>query len=425
MHKKIRVLVFPCGSENAVEIHNALRYSVHVEIFGASSVEDHGAYVFKNYTGSLPKIQEKEFDGRFSQLINSLKIDVVFATHDTVHEYLSKQANEMGFHLVNGDPETAFIARRKSLTYQKFSEFPWAPTVFEDIDEISEWPIIAKPDRGQGGQGVSLVRSAVEARHAQAGLSDVVWMEHLPGRELTVDCFTDKNKTLVWVGPRTRERVKAGISMRSEFVDLDPAIKEIAVDINSLLNFRGPWFFQVKQDKSLQWKLLEISCRVAGTMVAHRAKGINLPLMSIQDFLGRGVIALPNKKIRLIERRIATRAEIETDYENVYIDLDETLIIDGKAVPLVISFVYQSIVDGKKVKLISRHEGDILEALSVAKISPEIFDEIIQITDGACKSQYVAENSIFIDNHFPERLDVARNKGVAVFDLDALEFFIR
>lgn len=425
MHKKIRVLVFPCGSENAVEIHNALRYSVHVEIFGASSIEDHGVYVFKKYTGSLPKIQEKEFDEIFSELIKSLGIDVVFATHDTVHEYLSTRACTMGFYLVNGDPETAFIARRKSATYQKFAEFPWAPAVFENIGEIPEWPAIAKPDCGQGGQGVSLVRSAVEACHATAELSDIVWMEYLPGRELTVDCFTDKNNKLVWVGPRTRERVKAGISMRSEFIDSDPSITEIASEINNRLNFRGPWFFQIKQDKSFQWKLLEISCRVAGTMVAHRAKGVNLPLMSVQDFLGRSLIALPNKKIRLIERRIATRAEIEIDYENVYIDLDETLIIEGKAVPLVISFVYQSIADGKKVKLISRHEGDILEALSAARISSEIFDEIIHITDGACKSQYVAENSIFIDNHFPERLDVARNKGVPVFDLDALEFFIR
>lgn len=425
MHKKIRVLVFPCGSENAVEIHNALRYSVHVEIFGASSVDDHGAYVFQNYTGSLPKIQDREFDEHFSILINSLGIDVVFATHDTVHEYLSVRAHVMGFHLVNGDPVTAYIARRKSLTYQKFSEFPWTPTVFQNVDEIAEWPVIAKPDCGQGGQGVVLVHSAVQAGHVLSVTSDMVWMEYLPGRELTVDCFTDKNRKLVWVSPRTRERVKAGISMRSELLEADPDITEISLTINSLLSFRGPWFFQIKQDKSLQWKLLEISCRVAGTMVAQRAKGINLPLISIQDFLGRSIIALPNKNIRLIERRIVTRTEIEIEYENVYIDFDETLVIAGKAVPVVLAFVYQAIADGKKIKLISRHEGDILEALKAAKISVEIFDEIIHITDGARKSQYVTNNSIFIDNHFPERLDVAGNKNIPVIDVDALEFFIR
>ena len=43
------VLVFPCGSEIGLEIHNALKYSKDFNLFGGSSVDDHGKYVYKNY----------------------------------------------------------------------------------------------------------------------------------------------------------------------------------------------------------------------------------------------------------------------------------------------------------------------------------------------------------------------------------------
>jgi hypothetical protein len=425
MSKKINVLVFPCGSENAAEIHNALRYSVHVELFGASSIEDHGKYIFQNYIGHLPKIHTQDFDAAFSNLIYQLHIDLVFATHDTVHEYLSTRAATMGFHLVNGDPQSALVARKKSLTYQLFAGYPWAPTVFKDPADVLEWPIIAKPDCGQGGQGVTLVYSLDIARQVKSALQDPVWMEHLPGDEITVDCFTDKNHNLLWVGPRTRERVKAGVTMRSALLAPTENIPEIANIINRRLKFRGPWFFQLKKDRCFQWKLLEISCRIAGTMVAQRTIGINLPLMTVQDYLDRKLITLPNEQPRIIERRITTRAELDFNFENIYIDLDETLIIGGHAVPMVLAFVYQSISTGKKIRLITRHAGDVATTLQRAKICIEIFDEIIHITDGSPKSQYITPHSIFIDNHFPERLDVALNCKIPVLDVDTLEFFIK
>ncbi|MDH0050807.1 ATP-grasp domain-containing protein [Comamonas terrigena] len=425
MSKKLKVLVFPCGSENATEIHSALRYSVHVDIYGASSIEDHGRYTFEKYIGDLPNISEKNFDEVFSHLISKLHIDIIFATHDTVHEYLSTRSSTMGFHLVNGDQKSAIIARKKSLTYELFSDLPWAPIVFKDPSYITDWPVIAKPDCGQGGQGVKLVHSLDDAKKIESTIQDPVWMEYLTGDEITVDCFTDRNRNLLWVGPRTRERIKAGISMRSTFLPPTESIREIATTINQRVTFRGPWFFQLKKDNFSQWKLLEFSCRVAGTMVSQRAKGINLPLMTIQDFLNRNLTTLPNKFIRLIDRKISTRAELNFDYEKVYIDLDETLIINNKAVPTVLSFVYQSIANGKKIILITRHTRDIKKSLASAKICIDIFDEIIHVKDGSYKSIFIHGKSIFIDNHFPERLDVALQKKIPTLDVDTLEFFIK
>lgn len=45
----INVLVFPCGSEIGLEVHNALKYDKHINLVGLSSVSSHGRVVYKNY----------------------------------------------------------------------------------------------------------------------------------------------------------------------------------------------------------------------------------------------------------------------------------------------------------------------------------------------------------------------------------------
>jgi hypothetical protein len=425
MNKKVRVLVFPCGSENAAEIHQALRYSLHVELFGASSVDDHGRFRFERYTGDLPKISDPQFDDAFTRLLVELDIDVVFATHDTVLDYLATRANQMGVTLVNGDPESTAIARRKSATYRLFADSNWVPRVFSSVNDVSEWPIIVKPDLGQGGQGVTLVHAAQQARDVIRNMENPILVEYLPGDEITVDCFTDKQRRLVWAGPRSRERVRAGITMRSRLLELTPEIDAIAREINSRVRLRGPWFFQLKADKNGHWKLLEISCRVAGTMVAQRACGINLPLMAVQDYLERDLVALRNPHVNLVERNIATRTALDFDYDTVFVDLDDTLILGGYAVPQTMAFLYQSLASGKKINLITRHRFDVATTLTNARIDIGIFDRIIVVSEGESKADHITPTSIFIDNHFPERMDVARRLSIPVLDVDMIEFLIR
>jgi len=422
---KIQVLVFPCGAENAIEIHRALRYSIHVDLHGASSVDDHGTYRFDSYCGDLPNIQHPEFETAFAALISRLNIDVVFATHDSVMEYLATRSERLGVALINGDPDTASTARRKSRTYRTFSDCAWSPRIFDDIAHVTSWPVVIKPDAGQGGQGVVVAPDADHARLALASTADPIIMEYLPGEEVSVDCFTDRHRKVIWTCARTRERVRAGIAMRSRILKPDSDIEAIARHINSRLRLRGPWFFQLKRDLRGDWKLLEISCRIAGTMVAQRAHGINLPLMAIQDYLERDLVCLPNRQVDMVDRCISTRARMSSPFDTVFVDLDDTLIINGYPTPLVMAFLYQCLSEGKTIKLITRHAYDVSDTLRAARISESLFSEIIHIRDGDVKSRYLTPGSLFIDNHFPERLDASRNSLATPVDVDSLEFFIK
>lgn len=423
--KKLNVLVFPCGSENAGEIAQALRYSLHVNrLTGASSCEDHGRFHFPDYVGDVPFIHDPAFEAYFRDLLITRQIDVIFATHDTVCEKLAGMEDLAGCYLVNGDPQTTRIARHKSLTYGLFADTPWVPTVYVAGTEPQSWPVIVKPDCGQGGNGVALAHDADELAQLSAAMALPVVVEYLPGKEVTVDCFTSRDGKLVWTGPRTRERIRAGIAMRSQSLTADEEILTIAREINARLTLRGPWFFQLKQDANNRWKLLEISCRVAGTMVAQRAIGVNLPLMTLHDFMGRDVMPLVTPHVAFIERAIKTRAYTPLQYEKIYVDLDDTLIINGQPNPVMMAFLYQSRASGKKIYLITRHEKKPIDTLNLAAISHLLFDEIIHLQEKEKKSLHITGPAIFIDNYFPERLDVAQREDVLVLDVDAVDFYL-
>lgn len=423
--KKCRVLVFPCGSEPAGEIHDALRYSVHVDLVGGSSIDDHGRFRFKQYLGDLPNIADDSFLAEFAGRVLANKIDLVFSTHDSVSAFLAAHAERLPCQVVNSDAETNSIARSKRRTMAFFHGESWVPEVYQSPAHVRSWPAIVKPDIGQGGQGVVRVESPEEAAAAMLKVPDPVLVEFLPGDEITIDCFTDRHGRLLHVGPRTRERVRAGISMRTRLIDGDPDIRAIAHAINRRLRFRGPWFFQLKRSVEGRWKLLEFSCRVSGAMVAQRAHGINLPLLAVLDYQGRDVAIGQGTSIRLVDRSIQTRADLDFEFDEVFIDYDDTLIIEGRVVPTVIAFVYYMVAQGKRIVLISRHAGCLSESLASMRIDRRLFDRIIHIQDGQSKADFVTARSIFVDNHYPERQEVALRLGIPVFDVDALQFLIR
>lgn len=421
---RVRVLVFPCGAESAGEIHQALRFAGHVELFGASSVDDHGRFRFERYFGELPSIGNPGFDTLFSAMVAQLAIDIVFATHDSVLEYLAPRAREIGFHLVNGEPETAAVVRRKSATYGRFAGYAWVPEHWLQTEAVSRWPVVVKPDQGQGGQGVTLAGGEREAREAMARLADPILVEFLPGEELTVDCFTDRRGRLTWTGPRTRERIRAGIAMRSRLLDPEPEIEDIADAINRRLHLRGPWYFQLKRDSGGKWKLLEISCKLGAASVAQRARGVNLPLMAVADFLEWDLAPRADSRITLVDRSIATRAELRCEYDTVFVELDETLLAADSGRPLVLAFLYQAVRDGRKVKAITRR-SDAHEALARARIGRELFDEILLVPDARSVADAVTPDSILVIRDSAGRPEFARRLRVPILDVDALEFFLR
>ncbi len=425
MSNKINVLVFPCGAENAIEIHTALKDLVTVEVFGASGRDDHGRFVFRNYIGGLPFITDPSFETLFNEILEKHKIDVVIPTHDDVSLYFARNAENFKAKIAVPGLQQAEICRSKIATYALFGGEDFCPKVISSPEEAEVFPLFAKPDASQGGKGALIVHDRQRLESLDPGVNYVI-TEFLPGEEITVDCFSDRHYTLRFAGPRERKRVFSGISVNSFTLPLTDEIKHIAEKINEKLKLRGLWYFQLKKDVNGKFRLLEVSVRTAGTMNLYRGLGVNFPLLTVYDLMDYEVEILTNDYYLEVDRALFNRYRSSLEYDTVYVDFDDTITKGKQANPASMFFLYHERNKGKEIILITKHEHDLDETLATLAIHKGLFHQIIHLQAGDEKYKYIdkSKKAIFIDNAYKERVAVKKNLGIPVFDVDAMSTLI-
>lgn len=424
--KKINVLVFPSGAENAINVYDSLKYNLHFELYGATSKNDHSNYIFdENHleVGDF-NISSDAFFDNFNQLIKKYKINYIIPTHDEISTFLVKNQKLINAVIVCSPLETCEIALSKILTFEVLKDKKYIPKIYQLTDEI-EYPVFIKPDIGAGGKNTHIINDYKELKKNLKNGKYLI-SEFLPGAEITVDCFTDYNRNLKFIGPRTRERITNGVSFRSKNIKLTKEIEEIAKDLNETFIFRGLWFFQLKKDKNNCYKLMEISVRCAGTMALYRQLGINFAALSLFDFMGYDLSIVNNDFDIELDRYYKSCYKVNIDYNNIYLDFDDTLIVNGKVNTNLMMLIYQWLNDNKKIYLISKHETDIYEDLEKFRINRDLFEEIIILSSDEYKADYInKDKAIFIDNYFIERNKVVEKLGIPVFDVDAIECLVK
>ena len=419
-----KVLVFPAGTEIAFEIHHALRYSKFVRLYGATSVACHADLVFENCVEGLPYVDEPGLIERLNQVIDELEIDYIYPAHDSAVLTLTREQERLHAPVVTSALETVEICRSKNLTYDYLRGAEYLPRFYACLDEIREYPVFIKPSVGQGSVGARRIDSRAALEEALADGVEYAICEYLPGQEFTVDCFTDRHGDLRYVGPRSRDRIRSGIAVRSHFLPEDQRINAIAEDLNRRFRFNGAWFFQLKENGQGQLRLMEVAPRIAGTMGATRNRGVNMPLLTLYNMWGFDVDIINNGNELLLDRAFISRFKAGIHYENVYVDFDDTLVLRGQVNPELMAFLYQARNQGKKLFLIYKHVGDLEGELRRFCIHPGLFDQIIRLDQSESKLPYIQADSIFIDDSFAERRRIHQGCGVPVFDLDMIESLI-
>lgn len=423
-----RILIFPAGAENALEIYDALRYRVDIELFGASGKKDFAEYQYdeEHYIEDDFYINHVGFIERFNALLSQYRIDVVIPTHDDIALYLAEHHEEIEAKVLVSEAHTAEVCRHKRLMLELLEDTNCCPHWFKARDEVKEgdFPLYLKPDIAAGGVGARKVSCIAEVDDSMFS-EQYVLCEYLPGKELTVDCFTDRKGKLKFVGPRSRDRIQMGIAFRSTAALLTQEVQSIAEIINERLSFLGAWYFQLREDRQGRYKLLEISCRQAGTMTLYRHMGVNFPYLGIMELYGLSGESLILEATCQLERRLRTAFKLGIEYNHVYVDYDDTLIVHGKVCGVIIRFLYQCHDERIPVTLLTRHEGNLQRDMDSYALPGSLFDKIICLNAAENKADYVMPGSIFIDNSFAERKAVGMHCHVPVFDVDAVDMLLR
>lgn len=421
---KKNVLIYPCDTEIGLEIYRALCYTKFYNLYGDYKVNGHGNYIFSNFVFDLPFINDDSNEDSiklFNKILNENKIDILYPAMDGVVSKFAEYRNLVDAIIVAPDFETAKISRSKKLTYEILRDSVRVPKIFDS--SVSNFPVFVKPDMGQGSVGAMKISSAKELNSYfdKYGEQQTIICEYIDGDEYTVDCFTNFNNDLIYVSARQRNRMKNGISMNCTAY-FDERIKEIAYIINSKIHNKGAWFFQIKLNSNDEYVLMEVASRIAGTSSFCRGKGVNLPLLTLFEYCGHGIDYIQQNEYNLsLDRALYNSFKLDIDYSTVYIDYDDTIIINNKINTQIIAFLFQCINKRKKIVLVSRHEGDLISELEKFRIKP-LFDEIMVLEKKAEKYEYIKDmKSIFIDDSFGERIKIKQKFNIPVFDTSMVE----
>ncbi|HBV76739.1 MULTISPECIES: ATP-grasp domain-containing protein [Vibrio] len=413
----MNILVIPSGTEVAHEIVRSLVGVKNINVYGANSVDSYTEIDKENITIGIPYINDNNFIPSIIEICKLNNITHIFPAHDDASLKLTKNQHQLNAKVVSSCYKTNEICRSKRKTYQLLKDIIRVPMIYDFRSQDLEFPLFSKPDTGQGSVGVKKIENIKDLDLVTD--SDIL-CEYLPGNEYTVDCVTDSFGELIFAGARLRRSTRNGIAVETELVDDNEQFFTFAYSINKKLNLRGAWFFQVKEDKNGDLCLLEVATRIAGSMITNRFVGINFSELSILISNNIPVSVLQqNFKVKLF-RNLAFQFQVDLKFDHIYTDFDDCLIFEDKVNSELVSFLYNELNNHKKITLITRHSGDLNKKLKELRLYA-LFDEIIHITNGDKKSNYILNaNSIFIDDSFSERKDVSDSLGIPCFSVDMI-----
>lgn len=418
-------MIFPCGSEIGLEIHRSLKHSIHFNLVGANSVSDHGRFVYENYIQNVPFVDDPHFVQKLNQVIADYKIDLLFPTMDEVIARMGDLENEINCQIVGSPASTSSICLSKKKTTEFLSSFVKMPKIYDDLSAIKKYPVFLKPEIGYSSRNTKIAYSKEDVVNHLTDVPGCLVMEYLSGEEYTVDCFSSSNRSLLFSRARLRKRISNGISVSTIEADKDVTdeLKKISIVINEKLQLRGAWFYQLKRSEDGILKVIEVAARLGGSSALFRAKGINFASLTLWDALGKDVEIIENNYEIELDRALDHKFKLHVDYKKVYIDFDDTLLLDNKINLDLVTFLFQCINENKELICITRHAEDIEQSLEKYRLN-NIFQRVIHLKNGEPKSKFIEADSIFIDDSFAERKEVAK-LNIPVFSPDMVLALIK
>lgn len=416
---KKNILVFPSASNLAIEIYYSLSKSKNINLIGCSSVNNEITKIFKNNIIIKEFMDDDNFFDSLNNIISENKIDLIYPLSDDVNLYFCKNKNKIKADVLESSSlETNELLRSKLKTYEFLKNLVNVPEVYDNYDEIKEFPVFIKPQQGSSSKDCYLIKDREELNFYSKKITMPIVMEYLPNQEFTVDCFTNYNRELIFTQPRIRINKSLGASSYTKTVCNFP-LYEMAKKLNASLEFNGAWFFQAKLDCMGIAKLLEISPRIGASSGVNRINDVNLPLLNIHNHYKDKVEISSNNLDIIGFRYLNYQFDFSfKDFKNIYIDFDDTLYLNDRINSSLMKFLFDFKNQKSKVFLISKHQGNLEKKLKELGIF-YLFDAVFHLEKEQNKCDFMKEDSILIDDSFKERNSV-REKGFLAFPV---EFF--
>lgn len=414
------VLVYPCETPLGMELHASLQHCPDFRLFGCAGDPVRGGYVYRNTLGPLPSVQADDFLPSLTQMVREHHIDFIYPASDRALAELSELAADglVEAEVMALGPDVCRLCRSKPAMYAHFSGKLALPRQYRAGQiAVGDFPLWRAGGGDRGGR-------RIDAPGDMSPAGDEIFFEYLPGREYTVDCFTDVSGGLLFAAGRERRAAMRPNSLNSVLCE-HPAFRRFADTVNVELAMRGAWSFLLREDRSGQLRLFAIRPRLGASSGLQRVRGINLALAALYDRLGREVRLVVNDLPEAsVERQLTNFYRLHLQYDTAYLDLENTVVTGGEVNLDAIRFIYQCRNRGIRVVLVERGLEPPEKLLARHRLDG-LFDQVLWIEGAEGKSTVMtSQKAIFVDDEAVERREVAQNLGIPVFAPCALEALV-
>ena len=293
-----RVLVTGAGGPAAVSFMQSVAregaeiWAVDIDPYAA------GLYlVDAEHRSLVPRGDDPNFVDSVASLCQRADIDVLVPTVDSELIPVARRNDEFqqnGTTVLAQSLDTLECCLDKWTLVQRIEEVApdaaVALTVLLDDDFLEKpwsFPFIAKPRKGSGSRGVTLITDSGDlARVPHDG--SFIAQELLPGREHSLDVLAYRNGAVAAVVPRTRLKVDSGIAVAGA-VEADADLVAYGKRIAEAVGLTSVANVQVKQNREGRPRLLEVNPRFPGSMPLTVAAGVDMPVLAVADALGHDV----------------------------------------------------------------------------------------------------------------------------------------
>jgi len=288
---KMRILVLSTGRRVSLIRHlrrAAQNLDVSLFLVGTEIELDTPSLFFCDAFEIVPRTFSDEHHLAILSLIQKYEITHILPGNDLDLLYLSQRADEIPARLLCSHPSQYRPWLQKSLGSQAFEKLGLkVPKVFDDLKDVSDYPLILKEDFGFGSVNQYLLNSNQDLIANLPRMKHPFLQKFVSGPEYTVDVFCDDAKKPVALVSRLRKKVRSGVSDVGVVVQNSKLI-ELVKNVASSFNLAGPWNVQCIEFQN-EFYFLEVNPRFSGGIPLTIASGADFATYLLQWALGLGM----------------------------------------------------------------------------------------------------------------------------------------
>lgn len=319
----VRILITGAGSPAAPGVIRSLRssgeYTFHIVCVDCQDDAVGFHMADRHHIG--PRASEESFGAYIRELCREEKIDVLFSLVTGELIKLAQLKDDLlrsGTRLSISSVQALGTAINKGALYEKLRLDGIAVPDFRVVGSpeqlkqaiadlgYPQLPVCFKPTVSDGSRGFHILDASMDrcrmlfrekpnsayvndadlfrVVEGRTDLPELIAMEYLPGEEFSVDLLADEGSVIVAV-PRLRQSVQGGITTRG-VIRMEKDIIDYAVTVVERFGLNGNIGIQIRRDRNLVPKIVEINPRMQGTIVHCTAAGINFPVLAVKQSLG-------------------------------------------------------------------------------------------------------------------------------------------